>query len=337
MSKNKNLNKAAKAKNDEFYTRLEDIENELQYYTHHFKDKVVYCNCDNPEWSNFWKYFSDNFQALGLKKLISSHYERDKPSYSLAMTADLAVSKTQLTENGDFRSPECIKLLKEADIVVTNPPFSLFRQYVAQLVAHDKSFLILGNQNAFTYKEIFKLIKAKRLFLACVNRVGKFVKRDGSLQGFGNISWFTDMPHNGPKKELILTKTYKGNEKDYPKYDNYDAIEVSKVKDIPFDYEGVMGVPITFLYYLDSTYARLLGTNRGVDQDPSGVYGRSSYVNDKETFKRLFIIIGATESEGKGFSEGLWDAASKVAQPLICGKRGYKRLFIKNKKPQDSK
>ena len=171
---NKNLHKANKAKNDEFYTQLSDIEKELKHYKEHFKDKIVFCNCDDPQESNFWQYFSLNFEYLGLKKLISTHYETDKPSYKLEIVKDISgdgkvngldTVRTPLKQNGDFLSPECVEILKEADIVVTNPPFSLFKEYVAQLVEYDKKFLVIGNKNAITYKEIFKLIRENLIWL----------------------------------------------------------------------------------------------------------------------------------------------------------------------------
>lgn len=256
--KNSNLHKAKQAKNDEFYTQLNDIENELKNYKSHFKDKVIFCNCDDPDWSNFWLYFSINFNSLGLKKLISTHFESNKPSYKLEMNEYGETIKTDLTQNGDFRSPECIELLKEADIVVTNPPFSLFREYVAQLIEYDKKFLVIGSNNAITYKEIFKLIKDNKLWLGTTNPK-KFKQPNGEMKNFGNINWFTNLEHSKRNEEIILYKTYQGNEADYPKYDNYDAIEVSKVKDIPIDYEGAMGVPITFLDKYNPSQFEILG------------------------------------------------------------------------------
>ena len=263
MSGNKNLHAASKAKKDEFYTQLPDIERELRHYKDHFKDKVVYCNCDDPRVSNFFHYFSYNFEHLGLKKLITTCYKNQAPdlfskhdsekAISLIYTGDKNDNRVpdpeeigiiQLEGDGDFRSQECIDLLKEADIVVTNPPFSLFREYVAQLIKYDKKFLIIGNMNAITYKEVFKLIKEDKLWLG-YNMAKEFVQPDGTIKKFGNINWFTNLETRKRKEELILYREY--NDKDYPKYDNYDAINCDKVKDIPKDYYKTMGVPITFL------------------------------------------------------------------------------------------
>lgn len=264
---NLNLRKADSAKNDEFYTQLADIEKELRNYKEHFSNKVIFCNCDDPEESHFWKYFEMNFEFLWLKKLISTHYETEKPSYKLEIIGDknhdgrvnrLDIKKTFLKQNGDFRSPECIEILKEADIVVTNPPFSLFREYVAQLYEYDKKFVIVANQNAITYREIFKFIKDNRLWLGygftggAAHFINKHYKdyatawnhREGMIRVSG-VTWFTNLEIKKRHEDLILYKTY--NEAEYPRYDNYNAINVDKTKDIPLDYEGNMGVPITFL------------------------------------------------------------------------------------------
>jgi hypothetical protein len=212
---------------------------------------------------------------------------------------------TPLKGNGDFRSDECVKLLKEADIVVTNPPFSLFREYVAQLVEYKKKFLILGNQNAIIYKEIFNFIKANKLWLGYDNGGTKWfqvpndydiptesrIKTENGIKYFsmGSIMWFTNMDTTKRHEQLTLYKKY--SPKEYQKYDNYDAIEVPRFLDIPMDYNGVMGVPITFLDRYNPEQFEIIGSNRGVDQDPKGIYGRGSFLNGKETFKRLFIKI----------------------------------------------
>jgi hypothetical protein len=329
QSSNTNLHKAKNNKKDEFYTQLSDIENELRHYKDHFKDKVVYCNCDDPRVSNFFHYFSYNFEHLGLKKLIATCYKNqdadlfsnneseqavyleytgDKNGNSVPDANEIGV-KT-LNGDGDFRSPESIELLKQADIVVTNPPFSLFREYVAQLIEYDKKFIIVGHQNAITYKEIFPLIKENKLWLGYGFKggAGHFInehyedyatatdRKEGMIRVSG-VHWFTNLEINKRHENLILYKNYTPEE--YPKYDNYDAIEISKTKDIPIDYNEVMGVPITFM--------------------------------DKYNPEQ-FEILGATESEGKGFSNGLWDEKSKVAQPLLNQNKVYKRIFIKNKK-----
>ena len=298
---NKNLNKAKSAKIDEFYTQLPDIERELKHYWEHFKGKVVYCNCDDPFSSKFFQYFSLNFKKLELKRLITTCYSgrngNSGSAFRLVYDGEQNVNNMPdfshidirgLEGDGDFRSPECVELLKQADIVVTNPPFSLFREFVDQLVRYKKQFLIIGNDNAITYKGIFRLIKDNRIWIG-YGKVKEFSKPDGSTQKFGNIGWFTNLETQKRHEELIIIKTYKGNEQDYPKYDNYDAIEVSRVKDIPMDYDGVMGVPINFLDKHNPDQFDLIGCNRDVNQDPSGVYGRGSILGSRETFKRLFI------------------------------------------------
>lgn len=247
---NKKLRKASKDKKDEFYTQLIDIENELKHYFEHFRGKIIYCNCDDPEQSNFWKYFELNFNTLGIKKLISTHCETEKSIYKLEKIQDGNIIKTLLKQNGDFRSEECVELLKEADIIITNPPFSLFREYISLLEQHGKKFLVIGNNNAITYKECFRLIKGNKMwlgvnanktleFLLCPT-YEKFNRVDENGNKFGKvnaISWFTNLPHRKRNEELILWKTYKGNEKDYPKYDNYFAWEVSKTNEIPLENE----------------------------------------------------------------------------------------------------
>lgn len=257
MAKNSNLHAAKTAKNDEFYTQLTDIEKELAHYREHFRDKIIFCNCDDPTWSNFWRYFHLNFGFLGLKKLIATHYDAEKPTYKLEYTGGddqniEAGVRTDLMQNGDFRSPECVELLKKCDIVVTNPPFSLFREYVAQLMEYGKKFVIIGNMNAITYKEFFPLLKEDRVW-AGVNEKGG--TRKGNSLCFGSPGqddlvqvsawWFTNLDHSKRHEPLTLFRTY--NPDDYPMYDNYDAINVNKTADIPCDYNGVMGVPISFL------------------------------------------------------------------------------------------
>ncbi|GAM10914.1 modification methylase EcoRI [Geobacter sp. OR-1] len=276
--KNQNLHKAKGSKQDEFYTQLSDIEKELRHYKKDFKGKVVYCNCDDPLVSNFFHYFSYNFEKLGLKKLITTcykskdmnlfsqndseravylEYDGDKNGNGMPDPKEIGIK--HLKGDGDFRSKESIELLKQADIVVTNPPFSLFREYVAQLIDHDKKFIIIGSRNAITYKEIFKLIKEDKLWIgygfdagnayfktphAKLFAKGVYDEKTGLVK-FRNVTWFTNLDISKRHDDLILYKTY--NPVEYPTYDNYDAIEVSKTKDIPVDYEGVMGVPITFL------------------------------------------------------------------------------------------
>jgi len=331
-NENKGLHQAKRSKKDEFYTQLSDIERELRHYRNHFKDKVVYCNCDDPYISAFCEYFTKNFEFLGLKKLITTCYKSQRMDLfsqndsehaikleytggapnSLPTKNDIGV--TTLDGDGDFRSQECIEILKEADIVVTNPPFSLFSDYVEQLAKYDKKFIIIGHQNAITYKRIFPLIKENRMWLGYgfKRNMAHFIApqyedtasdadhREGMIRVSG-VVWYTNLDHNKRHEEVILVQRYHGNEAAYPRYDNYDAIEVSKSQNIPLDFQGAMGVPITFL------------TKYNPDQ---------------------FEIIGATESEGTGFSNGLWEPESGVAQAMVNGKRVYKRLFIRNRNPQ---
>ena len=257
MAKNENLAAAKKAKNDEFYTQRVDIESELCHYADHFRGKTVYCNCDDPTWSEFWRFFVRNFKPWGLKKLIATHYEPDAQNYSYKLELEPDVDgtfsiqkepvKTPLPCNGDFRSAACVELLQEADIVVTNPPFSLFREYVAQLMEYGKKFLVIGSMNAITYKEFFPLLRDDRVWIGC-NNPKEFGTPAGTLQKFGNICWYTNLDIPKRHEPLDLRGNYyRGNEDQYPHYDNYDAIEVSKTTDIPCDYYGTMGVPISFL------------------------------------------------------------------------------------------
>lgn len=266
MSKNSNLTKAKNVKNDEFYTQLTDVSKELMHYKQHFKDKIVLCNCDDPTWSAFWKYFHLNFSALGLKKLISTHYDKTEPTYKMEYTDgddnDIeAGMKTPLEGNGDFRNQECLDLLDEADIVVTNPPFSLFREYVAVLMEHKKKFLIIGNKNAITYKEFFPLLKNEDVWIG-YNNVHEFEQPDGSIKKFGNIGWFTNLDIQKRHEKIILWKNYTSEE--FPDFDNYEGINVNKVTDIPCDYDGIMGVPITYLDKHNPEQFEILGiTCRG--------------------------------------------------------------------------
>ena len=252
MFKNSNLHNAKRLKNDEFFTLYEDIEKEMVHYKDHFKGKTVYCNCDDARESNFFKYFSLNFEKLGLKKLITTGYKANGQGVALIYEGDKNGNRNPDTEeitirplqgNGDFRSEECIEFLKEADIVVTNPPFSLFRKYIAQLMEYGKKFIIIGSQNAITYKEVFPFIKNNELWLG-MNYVKEFRQPNGEIKKFGNICWFTNLEHNKRHRPIDLYKHYSN---EYKHYDNYNAIEISKTCEIPMDYDGVMGVPITFL------------------------------------------------------------------------------------------
>ena len=325
---NKLLNDARQNKKDEFYTQLSDIERELAHYKEHFRGKTVLCNCDDPRVSNFFHYFAYQFEALGLRRLITTCYKNQTPDLFSQHDCERAISLVydgdkngnrvpdpeeigihELQGDGDFRSPECIELLMQADIVVTNPPFSLFREYVAQLMRFDKKFIIVGHQNALTYREIFPLIVDNKIWLGYGFKGGSshFMSqyedtatagdhRKGMIRVSG-VVWFTNLEIKKRHEDLILFRNY--DPKDYPNYDNYDAIEVGKTSDIPMDYEGVMGVPITFLDKFNP------------DQ---------------------FEIVGATESEGKGFSHGLWKPESGIVQPMVRGERKYKRIFIRRRK-----
>ncbi|MDO9858045.1 adenine-specific methyltransferase EcoRI family protein [Glaesserella parasuis] len=319
MAGNKNLHRANREKNDEFYTQLVDIENELRYYTQHFKDKIIFCNCDDPEESNFFRYFALNFEHLGIKKLIATHFDANEPTYKLEIDRELDlntdgkidfqdIQRIPLQQNGDFRSPECIEILKQSDIVVTNPPFSLFREYVAQLIEYEKKFVIVGNQNAITYKETFKLIKENKIWLG--NKSGDMAFRvpdyyeekatrywqdetGQKWRSLGNICWFTNLDHAKRHEELLLYNTYSAEE--YPKYDNYDAIEVSKTKDIPIDYQGAMGVPITFLDKYNPEQFEIIGLDRYVKDNPN--YGKRFTLNGKETYARILIKHKITHTQ----------------------------------------
>ena len=344
MAKNDNLHKAKRAKADEFYTQLSDIENECKHYWEHFKGKTIFCNCDDPRVSNFFRYFSLNFEHLGLKKLIATCYKNqdidlfsqessEKAVYIIyegdkngnRQVDDNELEVKELQGDGDFRSKECIELLKEADIVVTNPPFSLFREYVAQLIEYEKKFLIIGNKNAITYKEIFKLIKENKMWIGSMPMSNDLLFRlpkeaseelvntkkqgsayrivNGEVLGRSSSIWFTNLDHKKRHEELILYKNYTPEE--YPKYDNYDAIEVKKTAEIPMNYNGVMGVPITFL--------------------------------DKYNPEQ-FELIWTTDRGGDGMLEEFKIPHDRYDAPVVAGKGLYKRILIrKNKAPYENK
>ena len=301
MSKNKNLHAAKKAKNDEFYTQYEDIKKEVERYADQLKDKIIYCNCDNEE-SNFYKYFQDNFDILGLKKLIYF--------------------------NGDFRSEESIEMLKQCDIVITNPMFSLFRIYITQLMEYDKKFLILGNNNAITYKEVFKYIKENKLWLGYTSNKTMSFQLDDSYdkwnyikddKKFGNvpaISWFTNLDNKKRHIDLIRNVLYKKyNEVDYPKYDNYDAININKVADIPVDYFGYMGVPITYLSNHNPEQFEIIGL--GISK--SGIeIGVKPYKPEHKKYRKEIQKRGAVDGDLYMITNGIVDVP-------------YARIVIKRK------
>jgi hypothetical protein len=324
MSKNTNLHKAKTEKNDEFYTQFIDVEKEMMYYKQHFKDKIVFCNCDNPTYSAFWKYFHLNFSTLGLKKLISTHYDRTEPTYKMEYTGgddnDIKVGiKTPLEGNGDFRNQECLDLLDESDIVVTNPPFSLFREYVSCLVEHNKKFLIIGNMNALTYKEFFPLIKNNKVCIG-YNNPSEFDTPNGmtkKVQG----RWFTNLDIQKRHEKLILWKNYTPDE--YPHYDNYDAINVDKVDQIPCDYDGIMGVPVTFLDSYNPEQFEIVGC-----PDYTGLYG-SDWMG--------ITRIGEKWIEKYRKQGGTGHYTANMTSPVFYDANGracntFKRVFIRKRK-----
>lgn len=312
---NANLSNAKRAKNDEFYTQLSDIENELKHYKNHFAGKVVYCNCDDARESNFFRFFQKKFNDYGLKKLITTSYNENGHGSVLVYEGDTngngklddnEVKVSELKGNGDFRSEECIELLKEADIVVTNPPFSLFREFIATLVQYGKKFLVIGNNNAITYKEIFPLIKENKLWLGFSdNKTMEFVmpdsyekynyidKKGRKIGKVPAISWFTNLEHSKRNDEIILYKKYTPEE--FPKYDNYGAIEVSRVCEIPKDYNGVMGVPITFLGKYNPSQFEIVDPRDFTDverlksKNTMLIKDKDSAINGKPTYARIAI------------------------------------------------
>ena len=312
---NKLLQKAKKSKSDEFYTQLCDIESELQHYTNCFVDKVVYCNCDDPQISNFFRYFKNNFQKLGLRKLIAScfgdaeivhgneHAIRNA-YYCEYEGNDIPMNVVNFEGNGDFRSAECIELLQQADVVVTNPPFSLFREFVTQIVHYNKQFLVIGNVNAITYKEIFDLIQNDKAWLGVnlgrgisgfivpehyqlygtevkINEEGqRIIATNGCL-------WLTNLELNQRHEDIMLKMEYTGNEDKYPKYDNCDGINVNRTQDIPKDYAGLMGVPITFLHKYNPDQFEIVKFRKGDDDKDLRINGKSPYFRILIRNKRL--------------------------------------------------
>ena len=287
---NKNLNKAKEAKKDEFYTQLEDINNELRHYREHFRGKTVLCNCDDPRVSNFFKYFAYNFEFLGLKKLIATCYKSQDVNLFSEGTSEQAVylvyegdkngnnipdddeiEVLPLKGDGDFRSAECIEFLKEADIVVTNPPFSLFREYITQLIKYDKKFLIIANKNSIATKDLFPYIQQNQVWSGFTpwaggmwfETTGGFYDKQVNGKTISNVPaiWITNLDHRKRHEEIILYKTYTPDE--YPTYENYDAIEVAKTSDIPMDYNGKMGVPLTFIDKYNPDQFEIIGIANG--------------------------------------------------------------------------
>jgi len=354
---NSSFDAAKKAKEDEFYTQLTDIERELKHYKKYLKGKIVYCNCDDPRVSNFFHYFSYNFEKLGLKRLITTCYRSQNADLFSRNDSEKAVyleydgDKNQnmvpdpdeigikpLKGDGDFRSAESIDLLQRTNIVVTNPPFSLFREFVAQLMKYDKRFVIIGNLNAITYNDIFKLIKDDKLWLGYGFQAGnayfavppahagayaKGVYDEATgLVKFRNVAWFTNLDTSKRHEDIILYKSY--NRDEYPTYDNYDAIEVAKVADIPCDYDGVMGVPLTFLDKHNPDQFEIVGLSGTDDYPMSKKYGKKERVVDGKRVKSNTGTLRAvirTESFGPG-------THFDVGYPV---KGVYRRLFIRRR------
>lgn len=344
---NRSLHAAKATKQDEFYTQLSDIEKELKHYQRHLKDKTVLCNCDDPRVSNFFKYFINNFEKLALKKLIATCYQNDKPDLFSQHKSDRGIyfeysgeqkqqrlpdaakiMPRELKRDGDFRSEECVNLLKQADIVVTNPPFSLFREYVTQLVENRKKFLIIGNHNAITYKEIFSLLKGNKIWLGYSHPVAFMVpdhyemrqirswrEADGTnWRSLGNACWFTNLDIAKRHEDLTLYRTF--DRKRYPAYDNYDAIEVSTYKDIPLDFDGVMGVPVTFLEHHNPDQFEIVGTLES--NDPDNDYRTRVYTSQE--CRKAYL-----ERFGK---PGVYDLN---ASGVVKGVKVFKRILIRKK------
>lgn len=349
-SANKKLRTAKIDKKDEFYTQLSDIEKEIKHYRKHFKGKTVLCNCDDPRVSNFFHFFSYNFEKLGLKKLITTCFKsQDRDLFSinnseqaiyLEYTGDKngdnipnpdEIGIRHLKGDGDFRSAECIALLKQADIVVTNPPFSLFREYISQLEQHNKKFVIIGNLNALTYRDIFKLVKEDKLWFGHsihsgdrefrvpayypLNAAGSRVDEQGNkFIRVKGVRWFTNLDYDERHEDLILYKSY--SKKEFPKYENFDAININKTKDIPMDYEGYMGVPITFLDKFNPDQFQIIGL--GISNSGLGI-GVKPYKPAHKKFRKEIQKRGAVDGDLYMMVDGVVDVP-------------YARIIIKNKK-----
>ena len=319
--RNINLSKARKIKNDEFYTFYEDIEKEIGEYKDFLENKIIYCNCDNPEYSQFWKYFKENFKELKIKKLISTYLSKE--AYKTVYNGT-TIEKTKLMENGSFESDECLSILKESDVVITNPPFSIFGKYVSTLTSNDKKFLIVGNKNAVFYKDVFPYLKSNQMRLGFHN-ITKFYQKDGIIKKFGNIGWFTNIILNKKKKTLFLTEEYycEGKPKDsslkkYKKYYNFNAINVDRLADIPKDYYEIMGVPITYFDYHDDEMFEIVGTDGNIFGTEIGI---EPVGND---WIQTYFENGKT---------GHLSASMRVLVLLEAGKaiQKFKRILIKRK------
>ena len=315
MAKNSNLHAAKSAKNDEFYTQLNDVEKEMKHYKDFFRGKKVLCNCNDDRWSSFFKYFSMNFEHLGLVKLTCVSYSKDGHGMKYVFDGDINKNRmvddeeviiTELNGHGDFRDEECRALLDESDVVVTNPPFSLFREFIALMMEFNKKFIIVGNGNAVTYKEVFPYIKNNQIWMGASKGIGgkmsfyasddydnkhNYFNEDGrKLAQVNTACWFTNIEHSNRHLPLDLYKRY--NPTEYPKYDNYDAIECSKTAEIPMDYDGVIGVPITFLDKYCPEQFEILGLMSGAKGEnlTNGDDGRAKfYINNKGVYARILI------------------------------------------------
>lgn len=290
--KNLNLNKARTVKNDEFYTLYEDIEREIFYYKDEFEGKIIYCNCDDPNRSAFWRFFHLNFERLNLKELVATYYIEGMQTflyrYSGGNDTDISsYDQFSLKEDGDFRSNECQELLNECNIVVSNPPFSLFSDYIQLLLKYEKKFLIIGNKNAATFKDIFPYVKKGEITYGYHN-VKEFLQPDGTIKAFGNIGWFTNLPKGKCIRKLSFMHHYyeadgmtQKDDADYPRYENYPAIDVNRVNKIPIDYKGIMGVPMTFLEYYDPEEYELIGYGKENKHNQVGIKPvGESFLND---------------------------------------------------------
>ena len=358
---NERFDNAKKNKNDEFYTRLEDIEKELNHYKEYFKGKTIFCNCDDPRISNFFKYFALNFNEFGLKKIISTCYKNQDVDLFTQNDCEKAVyieytgnpndptstdfstiEVKELKGDGDFRSQECIELLKQSDVVITNPPFSLFREYVAQLIKYDKKFIIVGHQNAISYKEIFSLIKENKLWLGYGFKGGAahFINthyedyasagdhKEGMIRVSG-VVWFTNIDIKKRHEELVMYKTY--NPEEFPKYENYEAINVDVSTDIPIDYDGVIGVPITFLDKYSPDQFEIVGL---------GIVGSCEFKNERrmEILDKNGLPTGKYTVNAKGtlyrkhLESDKKPAAFKDCETGELYQSIYARILIKRKK-----
>lgn len=304
------LREARKNKNDEFYTQLSDIEKEIPYYKKYLEGKIVYCNCDDWRKSMFYVYFKTHFDELKLKKLICTGYQSGR--FGVAAIYDGVKENTfSLSDDGDFRSEECLKYLEECDVVITNPMYSLFREYIKTLFKYNKKFLIIGSMNVISFREVFPKIRNNEMWEGISFNgtrahfevpkwfEGKYVYTDDDgkrMAMVNNSLWFTNIPHEKRNKPIPMTKTYCGHESEYKKYDNYDAIEVGKLKDIPKDYDGVMGVPITFIYQYCPTQFKILGLCASMKYDSeivgipfAGEGNAKPKINGNIAYARIFI------------------------------------------------